>query len=458
MKNVTSWTFKAQLLLALTFSVIFSSAKAELPSPEELLARYLRIDTTNPPGNEMKAAVFLEKIFTDHGIPVRVMNLGNGRANLVATLKGDGTGPGVILLHHMDVVPVEREFWTKDPFSGLIENGEVHGRGSVDIKGKGIVDLMTMLALKEKGAKLKGDVIYLAVADEEMTSLGAKSIIKDHPEILKGARYLIDEGATVKDGKTFVALGEKAPLWVALTFSGTSGHASVPHRDNPVEKALLAAKRIFDWGMSRPYRVIKGTEEYLELNVKQDYKRFPGFAGSFKRSLSNQKFLKALGRDPELNALLRDTITLTGMTGSEKTNTIPNKAQIKIDCRLLPGTTKEEFLKKIQELAGKDVELTIEEYYPATFTPPSSPFLAALKKVVGERNVVTTMLTSSTDSSLFRRAGLEAFGMELTPLTQELINNAHGNNERIPVRSLHEGIESLTKLILELNTPTPRRR
>jgi acetylornithine deacetylase/succinyl-diaminopimelate desuccinylase-like protein len=415
------------------------------------LQEYVRIDTTNPPGNELKAARFLEKVFKAHDVPVEVMDLGAGRANLLARLKGDGTGPGVVLLHHMDVVPAEKAFWKHDPFAGVIDDGELYGRGSIDIKGKGIMDLLALLRLKEQGVKLKGDVIYLAVADEEMTSLGAKSFLKDHKDLLKGARYLIDEGATARDGRFFVALGEKAPLWLALTFKGRPGHASVPHGDNAVVKALRAAERILALAEKEPLRVVKGTEKYLEINVKEDYKRFPGFSGSFQRSLKNQAFLRRIAKSPELGALLKNTITLTGMQGSDKTNTIPNEAKIKIDCRLLPGTSKDDFLKKIQGAAGKDVAIAIEEYYPATFTDPSSELLKILGKVVGPENVVTTMLTSSTDSSLFRAAGLEAFGMEVYPLTAELVDTAHGNNERIPIRALEDGVATLTRLLTELN-------
>lgn len=451
MKTLSPEKMKGKLLFILLFSCIIGPVSAGLPKPQELLQEYLRIDTTNPPGNEMKSALFLEKIFKRHDIPVQVFDLGEGRANLMATLQGDGSLPPLILLHHMDVVPADKNFWKHDPFSGVIDNGEIYGRGSVDIKGKGIVDLMVMLKLKEEGIKLKRDIIYLAVADEENNSLGSKTIIKEKGELLKKAQFLIDEGATAKLGRYYVSLGEKSPLWLTLTFRGKTGHASIPHGDNPVEKAIEAGKKLISFAARMPLKVVPGTEKYLELNVKKDYLTFPGHKGNFKNSLRSQTFLKALALDPELNALMRNTVTITGLVGSDKVNTIPNQAKIRIDCRLLPGTSKDQFLDRIRKVVGKEVDIKIDEYYPAYFTSAKSSFLTALKKVVGEDKVVSTLLTSSTDSSLFRALGIEVFGFETYPLTQELISTAHGNDERLPVKSLEQGIDTLQRLVIELN-------
>jgi acetylornithine deacetylase/succinyl-diaminopimelate desuccinylase-like protein len=445
------------LTLLLSYPVF---GQNNLPSSHELLREYIRINTTNPPGNEMKSALFLSKIFKQHGIGTEIQDLGSNRANLIATLKGDGTLPPLILLHHMDVVPAETQFWDHDPFGGMIKDGEIIGRGAVDIKGKGIMDLMAMLRLKAEGTKLKRDIIYLAVADEEINSLGSKAIIKSHEKLLEQAQFLIDEGLSGREDLFYVSLGEKAPLWLSITFKGQPGHASIPHENNPVIKAINAAQRINHFYEKQPLKVTHGTEKFLEINTKSNYRKFSGFKNSFQESLRSQLFLSEIAKNPELNALLRNTITITGMSGSHKTNTIPNTANLKMDCRLLPGTSKDEFISTIQKLAGSDALIEVEEYYPTYFTSEKSQFLQALKNVVGPDKVVTSILTSSTDSSLYRRLGLEVFGLELYSLPSQLLEVAHGNNERIPVQNLNEGIDRLYWLILELEKigPSPLKK
>ena len=449
---------KQTTIILLLLSSLLTNVQANLPSAEELLKEYIRIDTTNPPGNEMKAARFLEKIFKQQGIDYQIFDLGNGRANIMASLPGDGALRPIILMHHMDVVPAEKEFWKHDPFAAVVDQGEIYGRGALDIKGKGITDLMVMLRLKEEKVKLHREVIFLGLADEEEGSTGARWLIKNQKSKLEKAQYLIDEGSGVRaddQGKTtqfYVSLGEKSPLWLTFIFKGKPGHGSIPHDDNAVTKAVNAAKVLIKLAKTEPLQVVPGTQKYLELNVKGDYRNFVGFKQDFKTSLKQRTFLQQLALQPELNALLRSTITVTGLQGSDKINTIPNQASIKVDCRLLPGVDKEKFIAKLKAAVG-EAEVRVDEYYPARFTSPDSPFLKALAKVAGKVPVVPTLLTSSTDSSLFRELGIDVFGFEAYPLTSSLIEGAHGNNERMPISALNQGIETLYQLMMKLNQP-----
>lgn len=427
-----------------------------------LLQEYLRIDTSNPPGKEMATAQFLKRRLDLEGIPNTLFDLGNGRANLVAVLKGDGSKRPLAIMHHMDVVPADPAYWSVPPFSAELKNGAIYGRGAIDIKGKGIVDLMTMIRLKRAKTPLKRDLIFLAVADEEVNSIGAKWMIEKQSALLKDVEYLLDEGETIResvDGKplyAMVGIGEKSPLWLTLSFKGQPGHGSIPMPDSAVNKALRAADLLLQYSREIPFNILPGLEESLRRQYGEDVTRLPGYSKDMATSLKNPAFLKALAAKPGLNALMRNTITITGMSGSDKINIIPNEATLKLDCRLIPGITKETFLAELKRVVNDpEMGITVEEYYPARFSPSNTEFFKALGSVLKKRNldipVIPTIFTSSTDSSLFRALGINVYGFESTPLDEDIASTAHGNDERIKVSSITTGLEVLHDLILELN-------
>ncbi len=171
------------------------------------LSEYIRINSSNPPGNELATARWLKEVLAREGIEGQILDtaeLGAGRANFYARLRGNGSGKAIALVHHMDVVPVSREFWTEDPFAGLIKDGYVWGRGALDMKGHGIVQLMTLIAIKRAGIQLNRDLVYIGNADEESGGLGAKTFIVRHPDLIKDVEYLLTEsgGSRVEKGKS----------------------------------------------------------------------------------------------------------------------------------------------------------------------------------------------------------------------------------------------------------------
>ncbi|MEZ0375014.1 MAG: M20/M25/M40 family metallo-hydrolase [Candidatus Sericytochromatia bacterium] len=427
-----------------------------------LLRDYLKIDTTNPPGHEMATAKFLKAILDREGIENQIFDLGDGRANLMAVLHGDGSKRPLVLLHHMDVVPADPQYWSAPPFSGELRNGVIYGRGAIDIKGKGIVDLMTLVRFKRDKTPLKRDVVFLAVADEEVSSIGSRWMIEHQAEFLKKAEYLLDEGETIHESLagvplyTMVGIGEKSPLWLSLNFKGQPGHASIPMADSAVNRALRAAQRILDFSEKIPFNIVPGLEESLRRQYGEDVTRLPGYSRDMSTSLRNPQFLQALAAKPVINALMRNTITITGMSGSDKINIIPNEASLKLDCRLIPGVSKETFLAELRQvIADPSVEIKVEEYYAAQYSPSDTSFFSALRNVLAKRQlkipVIPTIFTSSTDSSLYRALGIHVYGFESTPLDEEISLTAHGNDERIKVSSVATGLEVLPDLILELN-------
>ncbi|MGZ9187718.1 MAG: M20/M25/M40 family metallo-hydrolase, partial [Candidatus Binatia bacterium] len=228
-------------------AILFTSATASFGADAKLdwkaledeavamLSRYVQIDTTNPPGNELKAAAFLKAILDTEGIEARAIESAPGRANLYARLKGNGAKKAILLMHHMDVVPAQAELWREPPFSGAIKDGVIWGRGALDNKGGGVMALMTLLALKRQNIQLKGDLILLGTADEEAGGvLGAGFLLDKHPELFKDVSVVFNEGGGIRvgdDGRArlySVGVAEKVPLWLKLTAPGTPGHAASP--------------------------------------------------------------------------------------------------------------------------------------------------------------------------------------------------------------------------------------
>jgi len=213
----------------------------------ELLRAYLAIDTTNPPGNEIAGARFLADVLTRGGIESRTAESAPGRANLVARVRGDSSLGGIVLHHHIDVVYADRRFWTVDPFGGELRDGFVYGRGAIDMKSTGILQLAAVLALKRAGARLKRDLIFLATADEEAGSAyGAQYVAATHPDWLAGAEYALSELAGIETDPhkrapfASIIISEKTGLPLSLTARGRPGHGSMPWPDT---SPMTAARR-----------------------------------------------------------------------------------------------------------------------------------------------------------------------------------------------------------------------
>src|SRR5256714_7109712 len=248
----------AQLIL-LTTSFLFASRLGAQTKPvdwealareaQSILADYLRVNTTNPPGNEMLAARFLKAILDREGIEAQILDtteIGPNRANLYARLRGSGSKRAIALVHHMDVVPVTPASWSVDPFSGAVKDGYIWGRGAIDMKSHGIAQLMAMIALKRSGAQLNRDIVFIGNADEELGSLGGIIFVQRHPDLLKDVEYLMTEGAdnvldsTGKDVYFSVGVAEKRTFWQRLTVNGVPSHGSRPTPQNPVPGLVTA--------------------------------------------------------------------------------------------------------------------------------------------------------------------------------------------------------------------------
>src|SRR5215813_5334533 len=232
----------------------------------DLMQQYLRINTSNPPGNEIETAKFLKSIFDKYGIRNEIFEYKPGRANIIARLKGNGTKRPIILLSHMDVVTADASAWRVDPFSAQIINGDIYGRGALDMKNEGLLHLMTMIMLSREGPKLSRDVIFLATADEEVKDEGSIWMIANKADLFKDAEYLLTEGGdNLREGEKVKFVGidvaEKAPFWLQLTASGEPGHGSRPIADSAPNRLVAAMARIIQY--KPPIKLLPAVERFF---------------------------------------------------------------------------------------------------------------------------------------------------------------------------------------------------
>jgi len=425
----------------------------------DILARYVRIRTVNPPGDEQEAAQFLGSILRKDGIDSEILFSAPKRASILARVKGADPG-GLILLSHIDTVGAEAATWDFDPFGGQRKEGYILGRGTLDDKGMGVMGLMALLLIKRTGITLKRDAIFLATADEETGGeFGAGYMAREHHDKLKAA-FLINEGGALMKGvlpgnrtSCMVAVGEKGPLWLELTRPGTSGHGSVPVSDNAILKLAQAADRLC--GTTRPIRFIDETVDFCA--------GLGGGIGGLKGALLKGvrvPFLRPLigrliSKTPSIGAMLTDTISLTTMHAGIKENVIPDGARMTVDVRLLPQTDKDEFIGWARKQLNDD-RIAIREVFhaPPSLSKSKGEFFQAVaataRETVPDSITIPMVSTGFTDSRFFRELGIVSYGLLPAPLTTEDVQTVHGKNEKISEEGLLLGTKYMYNLITRL--------
>ena len=416
----------------------------------EITRQYLRINTTNPPGNETPAAEFLAGILQEAGFETTVLESAEGRGNLVARLPGrarDASG-ALCLLHHLDVVPADRSEWSVDPFGAEVRDGYLWGRGAIDMKSMGVMQLMTMLSLAREKTALERDVVFVAVADEEAGGvMGAAWLTKHHPDLV-ACRDVINEGgyglSETKPPMMACALSEKALLWIKLTARGTPGHASMPPDDRAISKLLAA---LGDLAAHPPKLAISPL-------VERTFRALAAGAPAPRRkaieallSPRARPILPALSkRLPRYQrALLGDVISMTRLEAGYKENVVPGTASATIDCRLVPETDPEEFFAKLSaRMARFDVRCEVL-FSDGPCGVSEGPLLPMLEQVCDESFPETTfapvLCPAFTDSRYFRQLGADAYGLIPVMLTNAEVATFHGIDERIPLDGLRKGCE-----------------
>ncbi|MGC1935810.1 MAG: M20/M25/M40 family metallo-hydrolase [Candidatus Acidiferrales bacterium] len=427
----------------------------------EKLSAYVRVNTTNPPGNEIRAAEWYAKIFKAEGIPYEIAESAPGRGNIVARLKGSGTEPALILVNHMDVVPVSRSHWNVDPFAGLIRDGYLWGRGSIDMKSLGVVELLTFLELNRLHVPLRRDVIFLGTADEEAGGVfGAGWVVKNRPKWIAGAGFMLTEGAgslAAASGKpVYFGVGptEKTPAWLRLIATGRSGHASVPIPDSAPNHLIAALDRLRQY--RPPLELTPPVEAMLRSHAPYEPEPWRGRLSNPKEFLAQPGAYDLLATRPEILARLTNTISITSLQGSNKTNIIPSEAAAELDCRLLPGWTIDRWVAQIRGIIN-DPSIRVEVIlnFPPAVSSTDTPLFASIEKAVHELDpgagVVQTVDAGFTDSHYFRDKGIVSYGFEPFALKLEDDERVHGDNERIPVKNYTDGVHLLWNVVYDFS-------
>jgi acetylornithine deacetylase/succinyl-diaminopimelate desuccinylase-like protein len=421
----------------------------------EWMQQYLRIDTTNPPGNEMRAVTFLKGILDREGIENRVFEYAPGRGDLWARLPHTTSGPAtepkrpIILLNHMDVVTSDPSHWQVPPFSGEIKNGYVWGRGAQDMKDEGMAQLVAMVMLKREHVPLDRDVIFLAVADEEMNGSGSDWFIEHQRDLLGDAEFLINEGGenlleNQRVKYVGVDVGEKTVYWLHVVAHGRAGHASRPIPDSAPNRLVRALDRILAY--QPPLRALPVVQEFLlGMAPYEPAERAREFR-NIQTAIGDKEFQEKVGNDESLNYLLRDTISLTMMGASEQTNVIPAEAWANLDVRILPGGDRQALLEAIRKVVD-DPNVTVEplssEFRVANYSPTDTALFGAIRQVSAKyfpgTPVVPLITSGYTENQRYRPLGIDAYGFNPYVATDEEGNTEHGNDERIRVEEVRRG-------------------
>ncbi len=434
--------------------------KAAGEEATKILADYLRIDTTVPPGNEKKGAVFLADILKKNGIESQILETAPDRACIYARLKGNGKKKAIVLLNHIDVVPANAADWKHPPFGGEIHDGELWGRGALDMKGMGIIELEAMLMIKNSGITLDRDIIFLGTPDEEVGGeYGAAWFAKNHKDLVKDAEFLLNEGFMIDaddNGKAKywgVNFAEKCPLWLELTAKGQAGHASMPLPDSATNKLVRALAKLQQSGPN--FKVLPPVEEYFKNIANTETGDVKAAYANIVEATKDPSKEKLIMGDVLKSSMLKNTVSLTVMKAGYKTNVIPGEATAQLDCRILPGVTKDEVVSWVKKTIDEpSIEIGVLEWEQAEPSRLDTELYEAIKAVAKEEApgvpVVPVLVPWFTDSHWFRELGITAYGFEPTEVDRTHMATMHGVDERIPLKDIENGVRRMHKILLKV--------
>lgn len=430
------------------------------------LSDLLKINTTNPPGNEGAAAKYIAGVLEKEGIQAELLPVAPGRSAVLARLNSSALpnpARALLLVAHMDVVGVDRSRWSVDPFGAVQKGGYLYGRGALDDKGMLAANLAAFIALKRSNAHLNRDVIFLATDDEEQGGdASIKTLIAKYWDKFAAA-YSINEGGNVvlKDGKVqYVAVqaSEKVAVNVSVIATGTSGHASIPTKDNAVVRLAAAVEKIGDYSAPVYYTTI--VRRYFEGIAALE----PDEIAKWIRSLDTPDRGEHAARvvseaDPMWNSMMRDTIAPTMLTAGVRANVIPAEARATLNVRLLPGDTITTVIAALTKLVN-DPQIKFEVQPDAGLAaPPSSlenDFYAAIVKACAEEfggaPVLPYLSPWATDSAQLRLHNVQAYGLWPYPLTAADLKTVHSEDERIPLASFGKGVDLMARIVGEFAT------
>jgi acetylornithine deacetylase/succinyl-diaminopimelate desuccinylase-like protein len=432
---------------------------------QEWLVELVKINTTNPPGNEEAAAKYVASILTKEGIQAELLPTLPGRSAVVARLRSTAVpdpSKALLLVAHLDTVGVDRSKWSVDPFAGIIKDGYLYGRGSLDDKSMVAANLAAFIALKRANRNLNRDVIFLATSDEEQFGDASLRILITKYWDKFAAAYALNEGGmlVVKNNKVQyvgVQASEKVAMNVNVIATGKGGHASVPSKENPVVHLSAAVAKIGDY--TAPVHLTSIVRRYFEgLSAIEDDEiaKWMRVVDTPDRGEHAQRFLS--DADPMWNSMMRDTVAPTMLQAGVRANVIPSEARAVLNIRLIPGDSSEALLSELRKTVN-DPTVKLEPQPDSGLAAPNSSietdFYALITKVsaqeFGGAPVLPFMSTGATDSSQLRLHNVQAYGLRPFPLTLEDNRRVHGDDERIPLAAFAKGVDFLTRIVAEFS-------
>jgi acetylornithine deacetylase/succinyl-diaminopimelate desuccinylase-like protein len=402
----------------------------------DCLRALIRLDTTNPPGNERIAADYIADALAAHGVDSVIRESAPTRANLIARYPGTDPSKGALLLSsHTDVVPVERSGWTREPFSGEIADGCVWGRGAIDMKSKCATDLVLMTAMKRAGAKPDRDVIMAAVADEEAGSdYGAKFLVERHPELVRASWVLNEVGGFtihLKNRRFYpIQIAEKGFVTIKMKVTAMPGHGSMPRSDTAISRISELITKI----VKTPMRT----------NVSP-----------FMRKTLEELGVPVDSPGPLFQPMLANTVSPTILRAGYKDNVIPGEATIVLDGRTLPGEDPESFMAELREIVGPEPTFELIKTAPPAETSADTPLFELIKRSVeaadpGAR-AIPWMIPGATDNKFYSQLGAACYGFSPVKLEPQMPFGSlyHGNDERLPIEGFYWGLKVYAEVVLK---------
>jgi acetylornithine deacetylase/succinyl-diaminopimelate desuccinylase-like protein len=442
-----------------------TSRAAASDATAALLAELLRVNTSNPPGNERGIAELLAPRFRALGFEVEIVQTpDSAKAHLIARLRGDGSKRPVLLAAHADVVGVEREKWSVDPFAGVVQDGNVIGRGAIDFKGGMAVFARAAMMLAERKVPLARDVIFLAEADEEGGSYSTSWLAREHwPKI--DAEFALNEGGWIikrDDGRVryvSISTADKTSVPVLVTATGTSTHSSMPRPDNAIFVLSRAMAKIADY--ETPMMLTPSTRQFFAMLGKTSD---PSMATHFRNligadSVLAQRADREISKDPLLHAIMRNTIAPVMMNAGFRANVIPGSAQATINLRMIPGSDASDVVRTLQRVVNDPrVEVRLSNRAQQRREPQWSPeqtelFQALAKQARAqwpEAEVTPYLFQAGTDAAAWRSRGIPVYGIYPYPITADELTRMHGNDERVSIESLRQGTELIFRTLVDV--------
>jgi acetylornithine deacetylase/succinyl-diaminopimelate desuccinylase-like protein len=422
-------------------------------SPVEILQRLIKFDTSNPPGNEGECVAFISQLLTQAGIQTRLVARSDARPNLIARIAGQGNAPPILLYGHVDVVPADRQGWQQPPFSGVLAEGYVWGRGALDMKGGVAMMLSAVLRARAGQVQLPGDVVLAFVCDEEtLGDYGAGFLVETHPELFSGIKYALGEfgGFSLSIAKRRfypIQVAEKQICWLRVRFSGPGGHGSMPVRGGAMAKMAHFLGRLDS--RSLPLHVTPPARLMFQTMASA----LGGLGGLAIREVLNPvlsgSMLRLLGQRQRMFApLLRNTVSPTMLGASGNFNVIPGEVTVDLDGRLLPGFKPDDLISELRAVGGYGGQFEVVRFEPGPSRVDMGLFdvLAGILKEADADAVPCPLLLSGvTDGRFFSRLDIQTYGFLPMSLPEKLnfMETVHGIDERVPVEALEFGARAI---------------